>query len=399
MGLEDELIPAEGSAAKRFVYVDGGMHQVTLWWIVRRIGLRKLFREFMNWIPQPADPFTETVSDFFARHFGDSMRAVCQCIVSGVFAGDASRLSIADSFPPIFQMQQACGSLIWAGIKSLFGLYMTPSPIPITKQVAALQKKPLYNFKRGMRMLPAGLHNAIKDKVTIRRDMLVVGLGVHPTSVKLVTGEVIECDHVISTISPYYLSPMLSRLQGAPEVCDLQRVLASIPHADLTLVNVMGNTDSIQIPKNLRGFGFLVHDGDILGATMDSCTFPQQYDGVLYKGKQAVAITVMMGGETKTKAWTKKLDAPANARSALEKYAGITLDADNVIFKTTAVQNAIPQYIGGHAAKIAEVKKTLKPYNFSIAGMGTSGIGVNDCLLSGLHAVENLEAEGFFKTA
>eukprot|EP01064_Diplonema_japonicum_P000778 TRINITY_DN1051_c1_g3_i1.p1 TRINITY_DN1051_c1_g3~~TRINITY_DN1051_c1_g3_i1.p1 ORF type:complete len:477 (+),score=136.08 TRINITY_DN1051_c1_g3_i1:60-1490(+) len=400
LGIKNELIPAERSAAKRFIYIDDSLQQVTLWWVLRRIGLRQLFLEFMNWTPAAADRSTETISEFFKRKFGESMQVVSQCVVGGVFAGDASRLSVADAFPAIAAMEENCGSLLWCGLKSFFGFYKPPSPVPITDEIAALQTKSMYNFKRGMQTLPAALLKGLGDKVTVKRNSLVVGLGSNPTSVRLVTGEVIECDHIICTIAPYFLSPLVSKLcTEKPVLAELPGLLGSIPHADLTLVNIMGNEDCVSVSKKLRSFGFLVPNGEILGATMDSYTFPQQYEGVEYKGKQAVAITVMIGGELKTKAWLKGIDAPVVAAAALEKYAGIIVDLKESLVTTTCTKHAIPQFNSGHRARMDKITTALLPHNISLAGMCTIGIGVNDCLLSGLRAVQSLEATDFFKTA
>ena len=394
LGLQEQLLASQKSAAKRFIYLDGALHNINVMFLVRHVGVVTLLLEFLNFGARGAMPATdESVADFFSRRFGPAMQQIAQCIVSGVFAGDATKLSLRSCFPAIHEMEVSSGSLIWAGIKSFFGFHAAP-PVAMTDEVASFQSRgSLYNFKQGMRTLPARLLFALKDtNVTVRCNSLVVGITGGEQSgptVKLVTGEEVSCDHVISTINPYYLSPIATRLGLSTAAGQL----GSIPHADLTLVNIVGNTSSIAIPESLRGFGFLIPEGNVIGVTMDSLTFPLDAS-VRFRGEKAVVLTVMIGGQLMQKSTLAKLDVVAEALAGLQTYAGITVREADVATKVTRVKNGIPQYLKGHTAKMDEVSRAFASRRVTLAGMAVLGPGVNDSLLSGFRAAQCVEQTG-----
>ena len=399
LGLQEQLVPCDRAAARRFVYLDGRLQAATLWFMVRRVGVWNLFLEFLNWGHRAAVPADdESVADFFRRRFGEASVEVAQCLVGGVFAGNAQTLSLRAAFPAIHAMEKACGSLIWAGIKSTLGLYTAACPVQATDEVRAQQARAsLFSFQSGMRTLPSRLRAALVDtsNVALRTNALVVGMSQRVADerlcVSLVTGEDVVCDHVISTISPYYLSPLAGKLCGKQAGgFDVSKALGSIPHANLVLVNVVGGAESVRIPKGCEGFGFLVPNGDILGLTMDSLTFPAQNAGVVYKDEPGapVVLTVMIGGTRKDKQWLAKIDPVALAVEAAERYAGVVIDKERATFKVTQVRNGIPQYELGHTAKIAEASEVLAKKRVTMAGMAVLGPGVNDSLVSGLRAAQ-----------
>ncbi|KAJ9456834.1 Protoporphyrinogen oxidase [Diplonema papillatum] len=394
--LQSELAPCDRAAAKRFAYLNGKLNLLSVWFVIREFGFWNLVGEFLNWGTRRARPEAEeTVSDFFARRFGERARGLAQAMVAGIFAGDATKLSLQACFPAMRDMEASCGSLIRAGLLSMVGLYRPKQPFDACDAVKSLQSQStMYTFQHGMGLLPIALYEAArKQGATIRLNALAVGLDTtdNGLAVKLVTGEVVPCDRLICTSSPYYLSPLVASLHTStrdPRLLKCKTDLASIPHSSLTLVNIVGNADCIQVPAKHVGFGFLVPAGDIIGCTMDSAVYSKMYKGKLYKGKQAVCLTVMIGGTLKTREWLQSADVRALSKTWLRDVAGVDMNASEVTFEVTQVLNGIPQYYIGHHAKMGGVADALGAYGIAVAGMGVMGPGVNDSLLSGLRAVQ-----------
>eukprot|EP00755_Sulcionema_specki_P040190 Sspe_Gene.114225::Locus_99717_Transcript_1_1_Confidence_1.000_Length_833::g.114225::m.114225/K00231/PPOX, hemY; protoporphyrinogen/coproporphyrinogen III oxidase len=167
LGLVDDLLPSHSSSAKRFVYLNGRLNQMTLFWVVRFVGVWTLLRELLGACPcRHVEQREETVVDFVRRKFGDHLAPVAQAGVNGIFAGDAANLSMTACFPRVVEMEERSGSLVWDFIKSFFR--RSVPPIRLTKTVQRLQKRSLYSFKKGMQYLPDKLADALQKLPNVR---------------------------------------------------------------------------------------------------------------------------------------------------------------------------------------------------------------------------------------
>ena len=109
LGLQDKTITANDAAAKRFILKAGKLHEVKpppafLFSPVLSAGGRlRALREPM--VPRRKSTEPESVWDFAARRLGsEAADMLVAPMVSGVFAGDAKKLSIEHAFPKIAEM-------------------------------------------------------------------------------------------------------------------------------------------------------------------------------------------------------------------------------------------------------------------------------------------------------
>ena len=100
----------------------------------------------------------------------------------------------------------------------------------------------------------------------------------------------------------------------------------------------------------------------------------------------------MMGGATTPEA-VELSDAEVKERTMaeLKKIMGICADPDFVrIFRH---QRAIPQYVVGHADRLAAIEERLKSHaGLILTGNAFSGIGLNDCVNAANKAGEQVMA-------
>eukprot|EP01060_Flectonema_neradi_P031583 TRINITY_DN4823_c1_g3_i1.p1 TRINITY_DN4823_c1_g3~~TRINITY_DN4823_c1_g3_i1.p1 ORF type:complete len:505 (+),score=67.78 TRINITY_DN4823_c1_g3_i1:49-1515(+) len=397
LGILGQLRPSDKAAAKKFIFLNGRMNQVTLWFVIKTIGICNLIGEFFNFGKRRAIPDTdETVTEFFVRRFQtDRIKPIIRCIVRGIFAGDPDVLSIASAFPSIKQCEESSGSLIWAGIKSLFYIQVSKPVFPVSLVSGAVRElqnaSTMYNFEHGMQTLPDILLGTLRKnpKVEIRVNSLVGKIrtdGKSKVSVGLITGEDVPCDAIISTISPYYLSPIVSSLSSAiPNdiaLGKIPRLLSSIPMNSLILVTITGPSHRFQIPASLRSFGFLTPDGPLLGCTFNSCAFPHTTK------PDRASLTCMV----------EKCDEDiiALAKKMLAETANVLINddpesADCCSYLVQPRDRCIPQYLVDHGKTISSVKTTLLQYNIAVAGVAIRGPGVNDSLLSGRDAAQDIK--------
>ena len=144
-----------------------------------------------------------------------------------------------------------------------------------------------------------------------------------------------------------------------------------------------------KIQRDLDGFGYLIPKKEgcaILGTLWDSSIFPQRAP------EGHVLLRSMMGGATNPKA-IELSDAEVKERTMaeLEKIMGISAEPDFVrIFRH---QRAIPQYIVGHADRLATIDGMLQQHpGLVLTGNAFSGVGLNDCVNAANQAGEKVVA-------
>ncbi len=123
LGLTGELVRADVASADRFIVRDGELRRVPLSppaFLTSNIltlggRLRVLLEPF-----QPRGPEEETVFAFASRRIGrEAAEVLVDAMVTGVYAGDSTRLSLPSTFPRMREMEATHGSLVKAMLAKL----------------------------------------------------------------------------------------------------------------------------------------------------------------------------------------------------------------------------------------------------------------------------------------
>ena len=252
-----------------------------------------------------------------------------------------------------------------------------------------------------------------------------VGLTGAAASVRLASGEVIECDHIFSTLpAPALRSALLSSLedrgnatssndhttsQGATTghahmAATVSDLLDDIHAVDVGVVNLAFAT----VPKKLAdipGFGYLVpatENDRVLGVSFDSCIFPTQGTAALdatadvpVAGDDAFRVCVMIGGvHGRDVADMTEEELTLEAKSGLSRHVGLSdADLDTIVAaKAGVMQQCIPQYYVGHNALVRNIERALDPGQgpathdppssaaLTVLGNSFYGVGIADCI-------------------
>ncbi len=132
-----------------------------------------------------------------------------------------------------------------------------------------------------------------------------------------------------------------------------------------------------RIARDLDGFGYLIprkEGRSILGTLWDSSIFPQRAP------QGYVLLRSMMGGATNPAAIELGEDEVlATTLADLHDIMGITARPDFVrIFRHP---RAIPQYLVGHARRLAAINEALQGHpGLFVTGNAFFGVGLNDCV-------------------
>lgn len=392
VGLRDELQPADASAAKRFLYRGGRLHELPLSPLaffgcpVLSVGgrLRVLAEPWTR--PRPAG-VDETVDAFATRHIGaEAARVLVGAMVSGVFAGDSRKLSLASAFPKMAEMEAAHGSLVRAMIargrerrrakKRLAELAARGEDAPELRRPGgpAGPGGTLTSFRSGIETFVTALAAALPAAVETGRPvarLLPAPLGAAARwRLELAGGGAIEADQVVLALPAGAASAL-----AAPFDPGLAATFAEIPTAPLAVVAL--GFDAAALGRAPHGFGFLAPRGEglrILGCLWDSSIFP----GRAPAGK--VLLRAMIGGATDPAAIALTDDELlAAVRADLERAMAIRVEPERTwIFRHG---QGISQYVVGHRERLAAIDRALAGWpGLHVAGQSYRGVAMNACV-------------------
>lgn len=378
-----QVLPADESAKKRFVFSEGRLHKLPEkppeFFTSQLLSLPGRLRVVGEIFSGRARKPDETLAEFGTRHLGrEAFEKLIDPMASGVFAGDATRMSLKSCFPRIHEVENEYGSLI-RGLITLQkkarkeGSKNKPGPGP---------GGTLSSFDDGM----AALTDTLADRLgsRIRLETPIAGISwqgnhyhVHPENAPE------EAFDALVLASPAYAQAAMLK-DMAPAISDQ---LGAIPYPALAVV-CMGYR-SEDVGERMDGFGFLVpsrEQRDILGTVADSHVFPNRAP----QGR--TLLRTMVGGARKP----ELADLPDEqlldrVRANLKDIMGITAEPEFAsIYRH---RRAIPQYLVGHAARLETVANELAAFpRLVLSGNAFRGVSLNDCVVDATRSAQALLA-------
>ena len=317
----------------------------------------------------------ESVADFVRRRLGpEAAERIVEPFVSGIFAGDANRLSVAAAFPRLVRWERERGSLVLGAIAD-------------RRRTAPTAVKPptgLLSFRGGLEALPraiaAALGRAFRPGAAVTEVAPESGGGwsVAAGNARL------HADRLLLAVPAHAAARLVESF--AP---DAAAALAAIPHPPLAVLHLSWPAAALLRP--LDGFGHLVCPGParrILGAVWSSSLFP----GRAPAGR--ALLTVFLGG-------TRDPAAPSLSDDALTDLAARDLRAQGIVrddperVLVTRWEKAVPQYERGHERRMAALAAAEARWpGLTFLGSYRGGVSVGDVVASGFDATASLGGGG-----
>jgi oxygen-dependent protoporphyrinogen oxidase len=341
-------------------------------------GKIRLAQEFIK--PKRTDGVDETLADFARRRLGaEALDKLIGPMVSGIFAGNPETMSLKSCFPRIYELEQEFGGLLKAMIKLA---KQKKAEVKAGKQVASAAGPGgvLTSFVGGIQELTDATVSALRG--TVRTGSTVTSLKKVSGGweLELTDGNSFDADIVVSAAPAHILKDLVKPFDES-----LFGLLDGIPYAPMNVICFGYEREKIQ--RDLDGFGYLIPKNEgcaILGTLWDSSIFPQRAP------EGHVLLRSMMGGATNPDAiGLSDAEVKERTMAELQKIMGIAAEPDFVrIFRH---QRAIPQYVVGHADRIAAIDDKLNQHNGLIfTGNAFFGVGLNDCVNAANQAGEQV---------
>ncbi|QHN02679.1 protoporphyrinogen oxidase [Granulicella sp. WH15] len=296
----------------------------------------------------------ESVASFVLRHFGEEvLHTVAAPLLSGVFGGDVTRLSVRAVMPAFVQMEREHGSLILA----LQSKPKTASPQPIFTSLASGSGSLIERMVAAIPPEWIRLNTTVSDLVTAGQAWTVELAGKPPSYQ--------DFDRVI-VATPGHISRQL--LGGIVDT-------ALLPfEATSAVIIALAFTQPFDLPP---GFGFLVPDGEtnnLLAGTFIDQKFPNRVPQgthllrAFFGGERAPAIAIMPDDEI-----------AAQAFEELQKILGPLPEPSFTIVRRWP--HSLPQYAVGHLDRLAELDRQVAQHpGLHLLGNAYRGVGLPDLI-------------------
>jgi oxygen-dependent protoporphyrinogen oxidase len=387
LGLEDQLVGSNDAERVTYILVnnrlipmpDGLMFMVPtkLWptvttplfsWSTKvRMGLELLKR------PPGSKRNDETVADLVRRHYGQEVvERLADPLLAGVYGGDAANLSVKAVLPRFAEMEAQYGSL---------GRGMLASRRKMAEfahaQGTGYKPRPIFSsLKNGMQQLVEAVARLLPASSVSTEAAVTAAIQDGGHWMVTSNGQPQAFDGLIVATPAHVTGKLLSR--AAPV---LAYDLNAIPYSSsVTVVSIYERGDLSSMPP---GFGFLVPKSEarrIRALTLVHNKFPHRAPAD--KG----IVRVFLGGMSDLGVLALGDDEILEiVRRELKEITGVS--AKPRITQIFRWHKAMAQYVPGHLERVARIRQTAVGLtNFALAGNAYQGIGVPDCLASGLSA-------------
>ncbi len=327
----------------------------------------------------------ESLASFFSRRFGqEAFDRLIEPLVAGIYAGDATELSVAATFPQFVDLEMKHGGLIKGALAQ-----QKSRPTPQTR--TGSPRSLFVTLQSGLSDLVGRLVEVLQHEgVTLSLGKSVRRVDCPTNSelggrwrVHLVNDEIVEADGVILA-TPAFIS---SRLLAAsrPEVADL---LGQIPYASTATVSLAFPKAEVQ--AYLNGFGFVVprvENRKLIAATWSSLKWSGRAND------DESLLRCYVGGRGREDILELNDDQiVALALAELKDMVGVnTTPRSTHVFRWA---QAMPQYVIGHRDRVKAIRQRLATHQgLFVTGAAYEGLGIPDCIRDGKETAQALCAE------
>ena len=381
IGLGDQLIGSNDPERKTYILVKGKllvMPDGLMFMVPTKIlptvfsplfSLRSKIRMAGEWFHPPRAASTdETVAEFVERHYGPEMvDRLADPLLSGVYGGEASQLSVRAVLSRFTDMEAKHGSLGRAMLAARRKMASAP------KRPAA----PLFtSLKEGMQQMVDALVERL-DPNTVRVSSTVQSVTAQESGWTVSAGY--QSDHfdalIVATPAPAAASVLrMTQEKLASELADIRY------SSSVTFTVGYDETVRRSLPP---GFGFLVPRSEgrrMLAATFVHNKFPHRAPE-----NRAIVRCFLGGARDEQVLDSSDDDILRIVRSELQQILG--LSAEPLFTRVYKWKGAMAQYSVGHLDRLRRIETLCQGLpGLALAGNGYSGIGVPDCVRSGTEA-------------
>ncbi len=310
----------------------------------------------------------ESLGAFVSRRLGRAAyENLIEPLMSGIYAGNGDRLSLASTFPYLRLMELEYGSIARGALEE--------------RKKHAGDRGKLQGSRSAFLTPTTGLAEIIEalvkrlqaDGVELRLHARVRRLAqtADGYQLELADGSSLECESLILATP----APISGTLVNAIDP-DLGAALSKIPYSSTATISLAYRQADLQRP--LDGYGYVIPRRE--GRRALACTWTSTK--VPHRAPSGYAlIRVFVGRADEDLPWSEA-ELLELAKEELRLTLGI--QAEPLVARVFRWPQAMPQYNLGHPDLLARIDSALSRHpGLALAGNGYRGIGIPDCIHSG----------------
>jgi oxygen-dependent protoporphyrinogen oxidase len=300
-------------------------------------------------------------------------------MVSGIFAGDTTRLSLAAVFPKMVAMEQEHGGLFRALIAKKRAARRDGTSSGGPAGPAAVLRTFSGGMGRFTDRLAELLGPALKTRTPVRAVAPMPGGGFQV----VLEGRTIEADAVVLAVPSYAAARLIADVDG-----DVAEALAAIEHAPVDVVCHGHPEDHLSDP--LDGFGVLIPRKEgirSLGTLWSDAIFPGQAPA----GRRL--LRTILGGAHDPEITSLGIDE-LHATAAADHATVMGVHGEPEIRTHFRFARGIAQYTVGHLERVAKSEQLEDELpGLLFTGASYRGVSINGCAKDAFRVAERLVAK------
>ncbi len=378
--LGDQLIGSNDADRKTYILVKGRLALIPdglMFMVPTKLmptvlsplfSVRTKLRMAGEWFHPPRKAVAdETVTAFVERHYGPEMvDRLADPLLSGVYGGEASQLSVRAVLPRFAEMEASHGSLGRAMLAARKRM----------AQASGVPARPLFtSLKDGMQQLVDAVASRLPASA-LRTNTSVLAVQSSQEGWTVTADNSNHFDAIIMA-TPAQIAAELLRITSG----ELASELAAIQYTSSVTINLgYDRTVRDALPP---GFGFLVPRSEgkrMLAATFVHNKFPHRAPD-----DRALLRCFVGGARNEQILQTPDEELVRIIRGELHQIIGLTIEP---LFTRVYHWNGVmAQYGVGHLERLQRIETLLQQFpGLTLAGNAYRGIGVPDCVRSGTEA-------------
>lgn len=318
----------------------------------------------------------ETVADFARRRLGaQTAERLVAPFVSGIYAGDSTKLSVQAAFPRLASLESDHGGLFRGMLAKARQARREMRPGGAARGPVGRR---LCSFRNGMSELPRALASRLGNDLRLGCERITLSPAETDREGSLFSirfdqagqhTEMLTRELIVATRAPAAAELL------APLSQELSALLKGVEYPPLAIIHMGYPKPCFKAP--LRGFGFLVAPRErmnLLGCVWNSSLFT----GRSPEGHEL--LTAFIGGARNPSA-TLLSDDELAATTHAELKTVLGLKCDPRVVGVTRYQESIPQYNLGHAGRVNRIEKGIAEIKgLGLIGNYLHGVSVADCV-------------------
>lgn len=400
LGLEERLLPSNDDRRRWLVLTDRRLVELPAgsqllapepWWPFLRSPLLtwrgKLSFVWERFVP-PGSGGDESLADFVRRRFGNEvLERLAEPLLAHIHVADPERMSLQATYPHLAELEKRCGSLrrgmaehrrrLAKGAGTGRGALFWTLRDGLAELIEALagrldaESRLLGRRVAGIRRAPSGATDEAANYQVVLKD-----------------GSALDAAAVVLATPANVAAGLLAELDRS-----LADGLEAIRYVSIATLSLGFRRHDVRHP--LDGFGFFVPRRELRKVL--ACTWTSSKFDLRTSSPDHVLLRVFLGGAGHEEMLA--LDDERIVAEVGEELRSIMgLEAKPIFWRLYRWNKGYPQYDVGHLERAAVLRAALPP-GLYLAGSAYDGVGLPDCIRSGLKTarelVESLGARRF----